>query len=91
MLAQLRNSPLEPENLRPNAGQERIPGDRQLKGLGTLGRLHEMNTRALTIGAKYDEMEPEDMKKMATPMPNASSFICQQGSHLFCMWDDQAF
>ena len=35
-------------------------------------------------------MDPEDMKKMATLMPNASSFICQQGSHL-CMWDDQAF
>jgi proline iminopeptidase len=53
-------------------------------------RLHEIKTRALTIGAKYDEMDPEDMKKMATLMPNASSFICQQGSHL-CMWDDQAF
>jgi proline iminopeptidase len=47
-------------------------------------------TRALTIGAKYDEMGPEDLKKMATLMPNASSFICRQGSHL-CMWDDQAF
>src|SRR5271154_5160730 len=53
-------------------------------------RLHEIKTRALTIGAKYDEMDSEDMKKMATLMPNASSFICQQGSHL-CMWDDQAF
>src|SRR5579863_1417522 len=53
-------------------------------------RLHEIKTRALTIGAKYDEMDPDDMKKMATLMPNASSFICQQGGHL-CMWDDQAF
>jgi len=53
-------------------------------------RLHEIKTRALTIGARYDEMDPEDMKKMATLMPNASSFICPQGSHM-CMWDDQAF
>jgi len=53
-------------------------------------RLREIKTRALTIGAKYDEMDPEDMKKMATLMPNAISFICQNGSHL-CMWDDQAF
>jgi len=53
-------------------------------------RLHEIKTRALTIGAKYDEMDPADMQKMATLMPNASSFICLQGSHL-CMWDDQAF
>jgi proline iminopeptidase len=53
-------------------------------------RLHEIKVKALTIGARYDEMDPEDMKKMATLMPNASSFICPNGSHL-CMWDDQAF
>ena len=53
-------------------------------------RLHEIKVKALTIGARYDEMDPEDMKKMATLMPNGSSFICPSGSHL-CMWDDQAF
>jgi proline iminopeptidase len=53
-------------------------------------RLHEIKTKALTIGARYDEMDPEDMRKMATLMLNASSFICPNGSHL-CMWDDQAF
>jgi proline iminopeptidase len=52
-------------------------------------RLHEIKTKALTIGARYDEMDPEDMKKMAKLMPNATSFICPNGSHL-CMWDDQA-
>ena len=52
-------------------------------------RLHEITVRALTIGAKYDEMDPEDMKKMARLMPNARSAICENGSHL-CMWDDQA-
>ncbi len=53
-------------------------------------RLHEIKVKALTIGARYDEMDPEDMKKMATLMPNASSVICPNGSHL-CMWNDQAF
>jgi proline iminopeptidase len=53
-------------------------------------RLHEIKVKALTIGARYDEMDPEDMKKMATLMPNASSVVCPNGSHL-CMWDDQAF
>ncbi|WP_433973760.1 proline iminopeptidase-family hydrolase [Tunturiibacter lichenicola] len=53
-------------------------------------RLHEIKVKALTIGARYDEMDPEDMKKMATLMPNATSVICQNGSHM-CMWDDQAF
>jgi proline iminopeptidase len=51
-------------------------------------RLHEIKVRTLTIGAQYDEMDPEDMKKMATLMPNATSAICPNGSHM-CLWDDQ--
>jgi proline iminopeptidase len=51
-------------------------------------RLDEIKVRTLTIGARYDEMDPEDMKKMATLMPNASSAICPNGSHM-CFWDDQ--
>ena len=51
-------------------------------------RLHEIKVRALTIGARYDEMDPEDMRKMASLMPNASSAFCPNGSHM-CMWDDQ--
>jgi proline iminopeptidase len=53
-------------------------------------RLPEIKVRALTIGAMHDEMDPEDMKKMATLMPNATSVICPNGSHMD-MWDDQAF
>jgi proline iminopeptidase len=45
--------------------------------------------RTLTIGARWDEMDPEDMRKMALLIPNARSVICPNGSHL-CMWDDQA-
>jgi hypothetical protein len=51
-------------------------------------RLHEIKVRPLTIGAQYDEMDLEDMKKMATLMPNAASVICPDGSHM-CFWDDQ--
>jgi proline iminopeptidase len=51
-------------------------------------RLPEIKVRTLTIGAQYDEMDPEDMKKMATLIPNASYAYCANGSHL-CMWDDQ--
>ncbi|MBN8815650.1 MAG: proline iminopeptidase-family hydrolase [Sphingomonas sp.] len=53
-------------------------------------RLHEIKTRALTIGARYDEMDPADMLKMATLMPNAQGFVCPNGSHM-AMWDDQAY
>jgi len=52
-------------------------------------RLHEIKVRALTLGAKYDEMDPEDLIKMARLMPNARSHICPKGSHL-ALWDDQA-
>lgn len=60
-----------------------------LKGWERWDRLHEIKVKALTIGARYDEMDPQDMMKMAQLMPNARSGICPNGSHL-CMWDDQA-
>lgn len=53
-------------------------------------RLHEIKVKTLTIGSKYDEMDPADMRKMATLMANATSVICPNGSHLD-LWDDQAF
>jgi proline iminopeptidase len=59
-----------------------------LKNWERWDRLHEIKVKALTIGARYDEMDPEDMKKMAGLMPNASYGFCPNGSHL-CMWDDQ--
>ena len=51
-------------------------------------RLHEIQAKTLTIGATYDEMDPDDMVKMASMIPNATSAICANGSHL-AMWDDQ--
>ena len=52
-------------------------------------RLRELTVKALTIGATHDEMDPDDMRRMAGLMPNATNFICPDGSHM-CMWDDQA-
>lgn len=51
-------------------------------------RLHEIRVRTLTLGGAYDEMDPKDMIKMAKMMPNATSHICPNGSHL-PLWDDQ--
>jgi hypothetical protein len=59
-------------------------------GSGAMGSMHEITVKALAIGANYAEMDPKDMKKMATLMPNATSFVCENGSHLR-MWDDQSF
>jgi proline iminopeptidase len=52
-------------------------------------RLHEIKVKALTIGSTYDEMDPDDMRKMAKLMPNATCANCPNGSHLD-LWDDQA-
>lgn len=60
-----------------------------LKGWERWDRLHEIRVKTLTMGSAYDEMDPADMIRMANIMPNASSAICPNGSHL-CMWDDQA-
>ena len=52
--------------------------------------LHEIRVKTLSIGAVHDEIDPDDMVKMAKMMPNATSAICPKGSHL-ALWDDQAF
>jgi proline iminopeptidase len=51
-------------------------------------KLREIKVKTLTIGSNYDEMDPADMKKMATLIPNASFALCPQGSHM-ALWDDQ--
>ncbi len=51
-------------------------------------RLHEIKVKALTIGAQHDEMDPQDMKKMASLMADSSLAFCLKGSHM-SMWADQ--
>lgn len=75
-------------NLMQGKSEFEVTGN--LKDWERWDRLHEIKVKALTIGAAHDEMDPADMTKMATLMPNATSAICPNGSHLD-MWDDQAF
>jgi proline iminopeptidase len=70
-------------------GQSEFEVTGNLKDWERWDRLHEIKVKALTIGSQHDEMDPADMRKMATLMPNATSAICPSGSHLD-MWDDQA-
>lgn len=50
--------------------------------------LPKIRTRALTMGARYDEMNPDDMRRMAKLMPNAQAWISDKGSHM-SFYDDQ--
>ncbi len=52
------------------------------------GRLKEIRIPTLTVGARFDTMDPEHMKWMSTQMQKGSYLFCPNGSHL-AMWDDQ--
>jgi proline iminopeptidase len=51
-------------------------------------RLHEIRVPTLTVGAKYDTMDPEHMRWMSTQVRHGRYLYCPEGSHL-AMWDDQ--
>ncbi len=50
--------------------------------------LPKITVPTLTIGGKYDTMDPEYMKWMATQVQQGDSLVCPNGSHC-SMWDDQ--
>lgn len=50
--------------------------------------LPRIKTPTLAIGAKYDTMNPADIKREADLIPNARLAICENGSHM-AFWDDQ--
>lgn len=50
--------------------------------------LKNISVPTLVIGAKYDTMDPEFMKWMATQFKNGSYLYCANGSHM-SMYDDQ--
>jgi proline iminopeptidase len=70
-------------------GKSEFVIDGNMKDWERWDRLHEIKVRTLTLGATYDEMDPADIRRMATLMPNATAQICRTGSHL-SMWDAQA-
>jgi proline iminopeptidase len=40
------------------------------------------------VGAKFDTMDLDDMRKQSELVQNGRYLFCPEGSHL-CMWDDQ--
>ena len=51
-------------------------------------QLKTLNVPTLTIGAKYDTMDPEHMKWMSKEVQNGSFLYCPNGSHC-ALYDDQ--
>jgi proline iminopeptidase len=69
-------------------GRSEFEASGRMKDWDRWADLPKFKVRTLTLGARYDEMDPEDMRKMATLMPQGQSWISQTGSH-FAMYDDQ--
>jgi proline iminopeptidase len=66
---------------------EFVPGG-ILKGWSVWDRLKEIRVPTLTVGAKYDTMNPEEMEEMSKLVQKGRYLYCPNGSHL-AMWDDQ--
>jgi len=50
--------------------------------------LARIKTRTLVMGARYDTMDPDEMRRTASAIPGARAVISETGSHL-AMYDDQ--
>jgi len=50
--------------------------------------LPQIRVPTLVISGRYDEMNPEDMKREGKAIPNSRVVLCENGSHM-CLWDDQ--
>jgi proline iminopeptidase len=50
--------------------------------------LNKLTVPTLTIGAKHDTMDPQEMKMMSEKVQNGSYLFCPNGSHM-SMYDDQ--
>lgn len=66
---------------------EFVPGG-ILKGWSVWDRLPELEVPTLTVGAKYDTMDPAEMEEMSTLVQNGTYLYCPNGSHL-ALYDDQ--
>ncbi len=59
-----------------------------LKSWDRWADLPKIKTPTLVMGAKYDEMDPDQIRREGKLIPNARTWISEKGSHL-CMYDDQ--
>ena len=50
--------------------------------------LPKLTVPVLSIGGKYDTMDPEHMRRIATQVQNGTALICPNGSHM-SLYDDQ--
>jgi proline iminopeptidase len=69
-------------------GKSEFRLDGKLANWSISNRLPQINVPTLVIGAKYDEMDPNHMKWMASQVKQGKYLYCANGSHM-AMYDDQ--
>lgn len=65
-----------------------ITGDASLKDWDITSKLKTLTVPTLSIGSKYDTMDPEHMKWISKEVKNGRFLFCPNGSHL-SQYDDQ--
>ena len=50
--------------------------------------LPRIGVPTLVVGARYDEMNPDDIRREGKLLPRSRVLICENGSHM-CLYDDQ--
>jgi proline iminopeptidase len=65
-----------------------IKGNATLKYWDVKAELHKITVPTLSIGAKHDTMDPEQMKFISEEVQNGRFLLCPNGSHL-SQFDDQ--
>ena len=64
-----------------------VVGDATLKDWDRTGDLHRITVPTLSVGAQYDTMDPEGMKRIADSVQNGTFLYCPEGGHM-TMYDD---
>ena len=72
----------------PMQGPSELGASGKLEKWDRSADLAKITVPALTIGARYDTMDPKHMEWMANQMPNGRFLYCPNGSHL-AEYDDQ--
>ena len=79
---------LNPNVYIPMQGPSELGASGKLLNWDRTGDLARLTIPTLTIGAKYDTMDPVHMEAMARAIPDGHYLDCPKGSHM-AMYDDQ--
>ncbi len=79
---------LNPDVYIPMQGPSELGASGKLLHWDRTADLAQLNLPVLTIGARFDTMDPAHMKKMAAAVPRGRYLDCPDGSHM-AMYDDQ--